>query len=703
MNRIDINPTVEYQGYAIGPGRVLPFGATLVSGGINFSVYSRNAKSCTLVLFDKGEKQPMVEIPYPEDFRLGDVYSMVVFGLAFENIEYGYRFDGEYDFKRGHLYNKENILLDPYTKAVGGRSVWGTEPDWGDIMPHRSKIIADDFDWQGDKPLEIPMEDLVIYECNVRGFTKHESSKVKYPGTFAGFRDKIPYLKELGVNCVELMPIYEFDEFENSKPSPITGERMLNYWGYSSIAFFAPKAGLAAGGKNDMQVDELKNLIKHLHKNGIEVILDVVFNHTAEGNENGPSISFRGIDNKIYYMLTEEGYYYNFSGCGNTVNCNHPIVRNMILDCLRYWASEYHIDGFRFDLAAIMGRNQDGSPMHNPPLLEILAYDPVLSRCKLIAEAWDAGGLYQVGNFPSWGHFSEWNGKYRNAIRKLLKGDENTLHEAVTRILGSSDLYSHQGMGTNSSINFINCHDGFTLMDLVSYNDKHNEANGEDNRDGSDDNCSWNCGWEGESSDPAVNQLRKMQVKNALTVLMLSRGVPMFLAGDEFGNTQFGNNNAYCQDNEISWLDWKLTEQNKEILDFAKGIIAFRNAHPVLRGNRHVAATDYQGFGKPDVSIHGVKPWEPDYGGRAIALMYSGDYAKDDVAKNEDIYFAINSHWDTLYFEPPGFDDGKAWHLAVNTSMPPGQDVYAKGDEPLIDAQNNIVVGGRSMIVLIRR
>lgn len=703
VNRIDIYPTMDYEGYKIGPGRVLPFGAMIVNGGVNFSVFSKNATACTLVLFKKGQKEPLVEIPFPSSFRLGDVYSMVVFGLDYDEIEYGYRMDGLYDFSRGYLFNRDKILLDPYAKAIGGRRVWGVEPDWNDIMPHRSRIIADDFDWQGDKPLELPMEDMVIYECHVRGFTKHASSGVKYPGTFAGFRDKIPYLKELGINCVELMPIYEFDEFENSRISPVTGERLLNYWGYSSVAFFAPKAGLAASGGWDMQVDELKNLIYQLHKNKIEVILDVVFNHTAEGNENGPYISFRGIDNKIYYMLTPEGYYYNFSGCGNTVNCNHPVVRNMILDCLRYWASEYHIDGFRFDLAAIMGRNQDGSPMQNPPLLEILAYDPVLSRCKLIAEAWDAGGLYQVGSFPSWGHFAEWNGKYRNTIRSFIKGDNGITGEAVTRILGSSDLYSYQGLGTNSSINFVTCHDGFTMMDLVSYNGKHNAANGEDNRDGSDDNCSWNCGWEGETDNLGIKQMRERQIKNFFALLMLSQGIPMILAGDEFGNTQFGNNNAYCQDNEISWLDWTLAKKNTVLLRFVREMIGFRNAHPVLRSNIHLRGSDYRNVGKPDVSMHGTSAWQPDYSSRTIAVLYGGEYAKNSTAQDQDIYFAVNTDWVAHYFQLPYFEDNKSWYVAVNTSMPEGQDILPRGEEILLENQSGILAGDYSIIVLIRK
>jgi len=576
MIRVDLHPTHRHGEFKLRAGKPLPFGATIVPGGINFSVYSRNAASCELVLFRKHGLKPFATIPFLDQFRIGNVFTMIVFDLDYENIEYGFRMDGPFDPKEGHRFDKSKILMDPYARCIGGRDVWGKVPNWDDTYQHRARIFFDDFDWEDDHPLEIPVEDLIIYEMHVRGFTKHESSCVKHPGTFAAIREKIPYLKKLGVNCVELMPIHEFDEFENSRLSPTTGKLLLNYWGYSNVGFFAPKAGYAATGKFGMQVDELKALIKELHKNGIEVMLDVVFNHTAEGNEKGPYISYRGIDNKTYYLLTPDGYYYNFSGCGNTLNCNNPIVRNMILDCLRYWAADYHIDGFRFDLASILGRDQNGAPMHSPPLLESLAFDPILGKCKLIAEAWDAGGLYQVGSFPAWGRWAEWNGKYRDDLRKFLKGEAGMLGAMAQRLQGSPDLYQWQHRGAGASINFITAHDGFTLMDLVSYNGKHNEANGEDNRDGGNDNYSWNCGWEGESADPEVNKLRLKQIKNAAAMLLVSQGAPMILAGDEMGNTQGGNNNAYCQDNEISWLDWSLLDKNREIFEFFRKMIAFR-------------------------------------------------------------------------------------------------------------------------------
>jgi glycogen operon protein len=673
-----------------------------VPGGVNFSVYSRYATKCTLVLFEKDAPEPMVEIPFPDEFRVGNVFTMVVFDLGYENIEYGYRMDGPYEPWQGHRFDYSKILMDPYAKVIGGRDVWGQQPDWNDTYPHRARFIYDDFDWEGDRSLETPIEDLVIYEMHVRGFTRHASSMVKHRGTFAGLREKIPYLKQLGVNCVELMPIFEFDEFENSKISPVTGETLYNYWGYSQVGFFAPKAGYAATGRMGMQVDELKTLIKDLHRNGIEVMLDVVFNHTAEGNEQGPTISYRGVDNKSYYMLTPEGYYYNFSGCGNTLNCNNPLVRNMILDCLRYWAEEYHIDGFRFDLASILSRDQNGAPLANPPLLETLAYDPVLAKCKLVAEAWDAGGLYQVGSFPAHGRWAEWNGKYRDDMRKFLKGD-GTVGAASQRLQGSPDLYSYNGRGATASINFITAHDGFTLADMVSYNGKHNYANGENNNDGGNDNDSWNCGWEGPTDDPGINALRLRQMKNALAMLMVSQGVPMIVMGDEVGRTQQGNNNTYCQDNELNWLDWSLVEQNADLLRFFQNCIAFRKDHPVLRNNQHFRNYDYVGSGYPDISWHGTQAWNADWSAesRCLAFMLCGKHAKGGTVQDNDIYVAMNMHWDSHHFGLPGLPSGRKWHVFANTAAP--EDSYEPGNEPVLAEQGYILLGSRSVVILVSK
>lgn len=704
LQRIDIHPTHTYGDYKLRPGKPLPFGATPVPGGVNFSIYSSHATACTLVLFEKGQPQPMAEIPFPESFRIGNVFAMVVFDLDFEQTEYGYRMDGPFDPQAGHRFDKTKILLDPYARAIGGRDVWGTPPDWNDIYQHRGRLVYDDFDWEGDRPLEIPIEDLVIYEMHVRGFTRHASSGVKNPGTFAALREKIPYLKALGVNCVELMPIYEFDEFEHSRPHPQReGELLMNYWGYSTVGFFAPKAGYAATGRHGMQVDELKALIKELHKNGIEVMLDVVFNHTAEGNERGPTISFRGLDNKTYYMLTPEGYYYNFSGTGNTLNCNNPIVRSMVLDCLRYWAAEYHIDGFRFDLAAILGRDPWGAPLPNPPLLETLAFDPVLAKCKLVAEAWDAGGLYQVGSFPAYGRWAEWNGKYRDDMRRFLKGDTDLVGAVAQRLQGSPDVYPWRG--PTASINFITCHDGFTLADLVSYDGKHNDANGEQNNDGANDNNSWNCGWEGPTEDPNINALRRRQMKNAIAMLLVSQGVPMLLMGDEIGRTQQGNNNTYCQDNELNWLDWSLVKRNADLLTFVQRCIAFRHAHPVLRSRDHFRNADYVGSGYADITWHGTQAWNADWSGssRVIAFMLCGKHAKGGTVRDDYIYVALNMHWETLPFQVPQLPKGMAWHVFANTGVAAPDDSYEPGHEPSLSDQSNILVGGRSVVILVGR
>jgi isoamylase len=705
LSRIDIHPTHNSPDgkFKLRRGRPFPFGATLEPGGVNFSIFSSYATSCTLVLFKKHAPEPMGEIPFPDEFRIGNVYTMVVFDLDYENIEYGFRMDGPNSFKDGQWFDKTKILTDPYAKIIGGRDVWGETPDWKNVYHHRARIAFDDFDWEHDRPLEIPPEDQIIYEMHVRSFTRHPSSGVKHRGTFAGIREKIPYLKELGITSVELMPIYEFDEFENSRPSPVTGELLVNYWGYSTVGFFAPKAGYAATGKIGMQVDELKALIKELHKHDLEVILDVVFNHTAEGNENGPTISFRGIDNKTYYMLTPEGYYYNFSGCGNTLNCNNPIVRSIVLDCLRYWAAEYHIDGFRFDLASILGRDQSGAPLPNPPLLETLAFDPILAKCKLIAEAWDAGGLYQVGSFPAFGRWAEWNGKYRDGVRRFLKGDSGRVGDMAQRLQGSPDLYAWEGRAPATSINFITAHDGFTLMDLVSYNSKHNEANGENNNDGSNDNDSWNCGVEGLTDDWGINALRHRQIKNAVAILMVSQGVPMILMGDEVGRTQYGNNNTYCHDNDLNWLDWELQEANLDIFRFFKNCIAFRKAHPVLRNQSHFRNQDYVGSGYADITWHGNEAWHADWSdsSRTLAFMLCGKHAREGKVNDNYIYVAMNMHWEANWFEIPGLPPGMKWHVFANTGAPSPDDIWEPGKEPLLSNQHGILLGDRSVVILV--
>ncbi|WP_026508480.1 glycogen debranching protein GlgX [Butyrivibrio sp. MC2013] len=664
MRLIDTFPTDKIGNLEYRPGRALPFGASLIDGGVNFSIYSKEATSCTLVLFHHGQKKPFAEIPFKEEFKIGNVYAMMVFGIDIESTEYGYRFDGVMDKKKGLWFDKEKIVLDPYAKSVSGRSRWGEKPDFNDPFPHRGQLIREDYDWEGDKPPRLRQKDLVIYEMHVRSFTQNENSAVRHRGTYAGITEKIPYLKKLGINCVELLPIFEFDEFENYRE--IEGRKLYNYWGYSTVDFFAPKAGYAASAPFGMEADELKNMVKKLHAEGIEIILDVVFNHTAEGNENGPYISYRGIDNRTYYLLTPDGYYYNFSGCGNTLNCNNAVVRNMILDCLRYWVSSYHIDGFRFDLASILTRDQNGAPMMSPPLIESLAHDPILGGCKLIAEAWDAGGLYQVGSFPSWNRWAEWNGKYRDCVREFIKGNADAAVELYWRIGGSADLYGARS--PEVSVNFLTCHDGFTLYDLVSYNGKHNEANGEDGRDGCDDNHSWNCGAEGESPDKEIYDLRQRQIRNAMTILLTSRGVPMLLSGDEFANTQYGNNNAYCQDNEISWLDWDRAIEYGDLTKYISDLIAFRKAHPVLRTSDF--NMEHNGTGYPELSFHSERAWEYDQMGPRLVLgyMFAEDHARFGLKKDSFIYVGLNAHWEDHEMELPILPEGYKWYLQADSS-----------------------------------
>lgn len=688
--RIDLHPTDTINGFKVRPGLFLTNGAQIVPGGVNFSVYSSGAKSCELVLYNSHEKEPFAVIPYPESYRIGSVFSMIVFDLDYEDLEYGFRVDGDYDFHRGLAFDRNKCLLDPYAKIVSGRDVWGEEPDWDNKFQYRSKVALDDFDWEGDMPLKTPHNELIIYEAHVRGFTKDESSDVKFKGTYAGLCEKIPYLKELGINAIELLPIFEFDEFEGARDDG-NGGKLMNYWGYSTVGFFAPKAGYAASGQYSMQVDELKNLIKELHQNGIKVILDVVFNHTAEGNENGPYISFKGLDNNLYYILTPDGWYYNFSGCGNTLNCNNPIVRNLILDCLRYWVGTYHVDGFRFDLAAILGRNQDGSPMANPPLLESLAADPILKDACLIAEAWDAGGLYMVGSFPAYGRWAEWNGRYRDDVRRFLKGEAGLASAFAARVTGSEDIYNRFWRGDTASVNFITCHDGFTLYDLYAYNDKHNEANGWGGSDGGNDNHSWNCGWEGDYDLPeGVRFERHKMIKNAAAILLTSLGIPMILAGDEFGNTQYGNNNPYCQDNKISWLDWNDLDKNRDLFNFFKKMIAFRKAHPVLMRQSNGTPPGY-----PAVSVHGMDAWHFDSSSenRVVGIMFAGK-TKDN--KDDFIYIGVNAHWESHAVWLPALPLNMTWQVEVNTALGDNA-VYDEAVE--LDSSAQFIIGSRSVMI----
>ncbi len=676
-------PFDHVDGYDIRPGFYDINGATAIPGGVNFTVHTTGGTSVELLLYPRTESEdkPFAVIPFPAHYRIGNVYSMIVFGINIYDFEYAYHVDGPYDPSKGLIYDKTKPLLDPYAKAVVGQSVWGEKGPIGNR--YRARVVKDDYDWKDFADPCFPVSDLIIYEMHVRGFTKDPSSGVQFPGTFDGIREKIPYLKELGINAVELMPIFEFDETLDQRE--YNGKTLYNYWGYSTLSFFAPNTSYTAHVEYNREGNELKQLVTELNNSGIEVILDVVFNHTAEGNEQGPFISFKGFDNQLYYMLTPEGFYYNFSGCGNTMNCANPVVQQLILECLRYWVVTYRVDGFRFDLASILGRNVDGSPQANPPLLQSLAYDPILGDVKLIAEAWDAGGLYQVGSFASWNdRWAEWNGKYRDDIRCFLKGDPGSINGAAMRLIGSPDIYGSGSL--NSSINFITCHDGFTLYDLYAYNEKHNEANGWNNTDGANDNNSWNCGAEGETNDPYVMSLRKRMMRNAFTTLMCSRGTPMFLAGDEFCNTQFGNNNPYCQDNEISWLDWGRLKKNKDQFNFFKKAIAFRKAHPVLRV--HLGQC---GFGFPETSFHGVTPWRDYFEpfDHYLGVMFAG---KTSEGRDDVVYVAINSYWEDLWIELPRLPEGHLWKVALDTWDEPMKEGTIVGDGFLCKARSAVTL-----------
>lgn len=686
-------PLDVVEGFKIRPGFFRMYGACVASNGVSFTINSHGATRCTLLLFKPQAPKPYARIPFPDSYRIGDTYSMLVFDIKPDEFEYAFSFDGPYEPAKGLLFNEENVLLDPYSRAVTGQRKWGEKPEGGKDFEYRARVVKSSFDWGNIKQLEQTFEDLVIYETHVRGYTKDKSSGVSAPGTFAGLKDKIPYLKDLGINAVELMPIFEFDEMESARV--VDGVQLYNYWGYNTVSFFAPNTSYAFNEEHNHEGDELKSLIKALKENGIEVILDVVFNHTAEGNEMGPCFSFKGIDNNVYYMLTPDAHYYNFSGCGNVMNCNHPVVRSFIIDCLRHWAIEYRVDGFRFDLASILGRDQNGAPMANPPILESLAFDPVLGKMKLIAEAWDAGGLYQVGSFPSWNRWAEWNGRYRDDMRSFLKGDDGMAGNAITRITGSRDLYSPESRGHKASVNFMTCHDGFTLYDLYSYNEKHNEKNGWNNTDGDNNGHSWNCGAEGETDDPNVNGLRRRLIKNAFAALLCSRGPAMFFAGDEFCNTQFGNNNAYCQDNIISWLDWSRLEEFKEIHDFVRHMIQFRKEHPILRKMTKPSSCQF-----PEISVHNGTPFNAstDYKTKLIGIMYAGRNEED--TEDDIVFYCMNAYWEPLVMQLPVLPNGKHWHVDTNTNAEyfDGEDFTAKTE---LLGVNTIRVPARTTIILV--
>jgi isoamylase len=688
-------------------GSPLPLGATQRGTGVNFALFSRHATRVRLELFD----QPQDSTPArsilldPTHHRTGDVWHVWVEGLRPGQL-YGYRIEGPYEPEKGHRFNPNKLLVDPFATALTRLDDWdfgsarGYDPsspradlsyselDDAGAMP-KSIFTQEHFDWEGDQPLRHAASDTVIYEVHVRGFTIHDSSEVDCPGTYRGLVQKIPYLKELGVTAVELMPVQEFNECALVRVNPLTGEKLRNYWGYDPVTFLAPKASYSHSGGLGQQKLEFKEMVKAFHAAGIEVILDVVFNHTAEGNELGPTLCFRGLDNEIYYILADDKRFYrDFTGTGHTIDANHPVVRDLILAALRHWVVEMHVDGFRFDLASVLGRDEQGNLLANAPLLERIAEDPILRETKIIAEAWDASGAYQVGRFSE-SRWAEWNGRYRDEVRRFWRGDEGMVGLFASRICGSADIYRGSGKGPESSINFITCHDGFTLNDLVSYAHKHNEANGENNRDGADENYSYNYGVEGKTDDPEIESVRKRQIKNFLVTLFVSRGVPMLLGGDEFRRTQRGNNNAYCQDNEISWYDWTFLERHQEIYRFARGMMAFRRNHPVLSREAFYTEADIRWF-----SPEGTPPNWSDPKQRQLACLIRGQ-------GEPDLFLMFNAGTEAVTFALPAPSKAERWHLAVDTFGPFPQDLLGDGQEIALEDQQICRVGPQSSAILI--
>ncbi len=705
---------------SIKPGYPMPRGATFQGDGVQFTIFSRHADNVILVLFENEEPDsPYREIKLdPGKNRTGDIWHVFVRGIG-PGQYYGYRVDGPFEPAEGHRFNRDRLLIDPCARALSGNFIWDLKKarshesgsvDDRESLFHRDNresaprsIVTGDLPPTDDRPLNLPIDNTIIYEMHVRGYTMHPTSGAARPGTFSGLTDKIPYLKELGVTAVELLPVQEFDSLENINTNPDTGERLKNYWGYSTLAFFAPRAGYGSGDGIGEQVLEFREMVRAFHEAGIEVILDVVFNHTAEGDEMGPTVSFRGVDNSIYYILADDKReYMNYSGCGNTVNCNHPLVREYILECLRYWVMEMNVDGFRFDLASILGRDTDGTILPNPPLIETIEEDPILRNTKIIAEAWDAAGAYQVGDFP--GRWAEWNGRYRDDIRAFWHRLPNMTGALATRLTGSSDLYQRPDRGPRHSINFITCHDGFTMIDLVSYNKKNNRANGENNRDGENHNISYNWGSEGETDDPKINRIRARQVKNFFTTLMVSQGVPMLLGGDEFLRTQKGNNNAYCQDNEISWIDWRLSEKNKEMIRFVKSLIHFRQRHPVFRKEYFFTGKICEENGVPDITWHGCRLDEPDWSGEShfLALLINGSSLCHNGTMKQsdsDIFIALNASLEEKKIEIPSSPSGKNWRLVIRTDNEAPDDIYSPESSPEV-MEDTLTIERASALVL---
>lgn len=676
----------------------LPYGAIVHEDGVQFVVFSRSATAMRVLLYDRVEdRDPTEVIEFDPDLnRWGDVWSIFVPGLNPGQL-YHLQADGPYQPDRGYLFQPKARLIDPYAKALAGCF----QPnDDGIIRPPKCVVVNDVFDWQGDRHLRRPLSETIIYEMHVRGFTQSPSSGVKHPGTYLGVIEKIPYLQSLGVTAVELMPVHEFPI------NDITGRRppRPNYWGYDPLCFFAPHRGYAVSKEPGAQVREFKEMVLALHRAGIEVILDVVFNHTAEGNHEGPILSLKGLENRVYYMLEGGGKYYrNYSGCGNTLNGNHPVVREMIFHCLRHWVHNYHIDGFRFDLASILSRDQQGNLIPNPPVVEHIAEDPLLADTKIIAEAWDAAGAYQVGTFANL-RWAEWNGRFRDDVRRFWRGEPHMVGLLATRIAGSSDLYQPSGRKPYHSINFITSHDGFTLNDLVSYERKHNEANGENNQDGENNNLSANYGCEGPTRNRTINAIRTRQIKNMLATLMLSQGVPMLLFGDECRRTQWGNNNAYCQDNEISWFDWRRVRRHKSLVRFVQALIAFRKAEPTVRQTNFMTGRPVKPGGLPDVSWYGPDggPMNWVRGESSLVCLWAARPKPSPLSPpTHHLLMCFHAAPEPRTFTVPRAALGLPWRLFIQTAAPPPQDIYPELNGPPLPADGRIRLEGRSFVCYV--
>jgi isoamylase len=691
------------------PGNALPIGGAHQSGdGVNFVLFSRHATRVHLELYQNANDSHAarsIDLD-PARHRTGDIWHVWVQGIPAGQL-YGYRIEGPYQPEQGHRFNPNRLLLDPYARAIAGVEYWDFSAARGydsssslsdlsistvDNAGTTPKCIftSDDFDWETDAPPNHSPSDTVIYETHVRGFTIHPTSGVAHPGTFRSLTEKIPYLKDLGVTAIELMPVTEFNENELMRLNPVTKKKLTNYWGYNPVALFSPKQSYSIGGAPGQQALEFREMVKAFHRAGIEVILDIVLNHTAEGDELGPTFCLRGIENSIFYSLEEDGrrYYKDFTGVGNTLNANHPVVRQFVMLVLRYWAMQMHVDGFRFDLASVLGRDQNGKILRNAPLLESIAEDPILRDIKIIAEAWDAGGAYQVGCFSTQ-RWAEWNGRFRDDVRRFWIGYAGMMGQFANRICGSADLYQSSGKGPRASLNFLTSHDGFTLNDLVSFKQKHNDENGENSRDGSDANYSDNCGMEGPTDDPAVDALRNRLVKSFLLTLFISRGIPMLLGGDEFRRSQRGNNNAYCQDNEVSWFDWSLVEKHKDILRFTRGMIAFRRAHPVLRKEVFYTDADLKWFAPNGGAPNWTDEWQ-----KSFACLIPGQ-------TEPDLFLMFNAHDGPVDFSIPSLGSKKAWRLAVDTAQIAPYDLYEVGQEPFLQWQSSFRVEARSSVILL--